>query len=223
MKTYVIGDIHGCLNTLNSLLDKLNINFQEDRLIFLGDYIDRGAWPIATILYIKELTETYPNNVIALKGNHEDMCLRYLKHIDKIWGYNGFEKSMQDLNALGDNEKQDLLSWMQDLPERFDDGYFKYCHSGYWADELDEYNCKKVLWDRNWLRYGIGLVQQPTIFGHTPLNDVTEVYPEMYDIDTSCVYGHKLTCVIVEDNKIVDTISVEQDDRDHLKFFGKGL
>lgn len=219
MKTFVIGDIHGCLNTLKSLLELIKINFNEDKLIFLGDYIDRGKWSIDTVLHIKKLVETYPNNVIALKGNHEDMCIRYMKYIDKIWSYNGFEKSINDLRELDEDVKNELLHWIENLPERYNDGYFKYCHSGYWENDLDGYGLKCTLWDRNWLRYNTNIKVQPTIFGHTPLKDVTEVYPEMYDIDTGCVYGNKLTCVIVENSKIVDTISVEQDEKDCLKSF----
>ena len=40
-RIFAIGDIHGCLKTLNALLDKIDFS-TEDTLIFLGDYIDRG-------------------------------------------------------------------------------------------------------------------------------------------------------------------------------------
>ncbi len=43
MKTYVIGDTHGCFDEFEKLLNKVNPNLKEDRLIMLGDYIDRGS------------------------------------------------------------------------------------------------------------------------------------------------------------------------------------
>ncbi|RLB25456.1 MAG: serine/threonine protein phosphatase, partial [Deltaproteobacteria bacterium] len=44
-KTYVIGDIHGCLDMLKRLIDKIQWDPSKDELIFVGDYIDRGPDP----------------------------------------------------------------------------------------------------------------------------------------------------------------------------------
>src|SRR4029077_14244982 len=54
MRCYVIGDIHGCLDELRYLIDGLPLE-SGDRLIFLGDYVDRGPNSKGVLTYILEL------------------------------------------------------------------------------------------------------------------------------------------------------------------------
>lgn len=68
-----IGDIHGEIEKLNSLLDKLNLQ-TGDKVIFLGDYIDRGLNSKAVIERILDLSKKI--ECVFLKGNHEDMLLK---------------------------------------------------------------------------------------------------------------------------------------------------
>ena len=44
-RIFAIGDIHGCYDKLRALLDQLPIDWSRDRLVFIGDYIDRGPDP----------------------------------------------------------------------------------------------------------------------------------------------------------------------------------
>ena len=55
-RIFVIGDIHGCLDMLDRLMDMINWHPDRDRLIFLGDYIDRGENPKGVVDYIVALT-----------------------------------------------------------------------------------------------------------------------------------------------------------------------
>ena len=65
MATYVIGDIHGCLDQLHNLLDKLAYN-QSDKIYFVGDLVNRGPKSLATLLFIKSLA-----NAKIILGNHD--------------------------------------------------------------------------------------------------------------------------------------------------------
>lgn len=74
-EVFVFGDLHGDLATLTrifnelSLMDKLE---KEDvKLVFLGDYIDRGEKQLETILTLFILKTRYPSKVLLLRGNHE--------------------------------------------------------------------------------------------------------------------------------------------------------
>lgn len=71
MRTWVIPDIHGCLLTLQSLLEDMIVLQQDDTLIFLGDLIDRGPSSLGVLNYILELKKS-GIKVQVIKGNHED-------------------------------------------------------------------------------------------------------------------------------------------------------
>ncbi len=73
MKIFAIGDIHGRLDLLEKMLDKVQ---QNTRIIFLGDYIDRGTDSVGVLRLVKTLVDS--GRALALKGNHEDMMLRAL-------------------------------------------------------------------------------------------------------------------------------------------------
>lgn len=219
-RTIAIGDIHGCYYTLVSLLRELNINFEEDRVIFLGDYIDRGKYPLKTVLAIKDIALKHTKNVICLKGNHEDMCCRYYFNGDKIWSWNGYERSFEEIENY--EKKDELLSWMNSLPVRYETEDYCFCHSGNWStDKIPGYEVIQCLWDRDWLKYGLPNncdKGKPIIFGHTP-----HIEPTYYDnnicIDTGICYPNKglgtLTAAILEKNRPAEFFSVKIEGKDN--------
>ncbi len=74
MRTFCIGDIHGELQALLELLNKVNFDYENDKLISLGDLCDRGqyTWEVYEVfLKIK--------NLIFVKGNHDYCFEQYLK------------------------------------------------------------------------------------------------------------------------------------------------
>jgi Calcineurin-like phosphoesterase len=74
-KLVLIGDIHGDLKSLFKILD--DIHFEEylmkanNKIIFLGDYVDRGKDSIGVLYLICYLKQKYPNSIILMRGNHE--------------------------------------------------------------------------------------------------------------------------------------------------------
>ena len=72
-RTLIIGDVHGCLDELRSLLDLLNYRWAHDRLIFVDDLINRGPDPREVLELVAKL------NADCVLGNHE---LGFLKFLD---------------------------------------------------------------------------------------------------------------------------------------------
>jgi serine/threonine protein phosphatase 1 len=72
MRLLVIGDIHGCLTALNTLLDLVQ-PAPEDQLVTLGDYVDRGPDSRGVIERLIELYDT--GRLVALRGNHDEMMM----------------------------------------------------------------------------------------------------------------------------------------------------
>jgi serine/threonine protein phosphatase 1 len=95
----IFGDIHGCINELNELLNFLNISAM-DKLYSIGDLIDRGPDPAAVVKRCYELSQQHHFSLIL--GNHEEKLLRYLRHIENK---SGLEKQMK-----GTDEFERLLA-----------------------------------------------------------------------------------------------------------------
>lgn len=75
MATYVVGDIHGQYQLFTKLLERVRFDFATDRLVSVGDVIDRGA---DTGLLLETLYEGSRDGWFsAIKGNHEELLLAY--------------------------------------------------------------------------------------------------------------------------------------------------
>ena len=95
MSLIAIGDIHGCLKTLDVLLEQLSPG-ADDTLVFVGDYIDRGPDSKGVIDRCLELNESH--ECIFLRGNHEVFFLNHLNgnHQDSdVWHLNGGVQTLE--------------------------------------------------------------------------------------------------------------------------------
>jgi len=77
MRHIIIGDIHGCIDELQLLIQKLELQ-QDDHLYFIGDLIDIGPDSVGVVKYVRTLSEKY--QTVLILGNHEEKFLRYLDH-----------------------------------------------------------------------------------------------------------------------------------------------
>lgn len=69
-KIIVVGDIHGDYSVINPIVRMAEV--EENFLVFLGDYADRGRHGVEVVETVATLLRKYPERVLALKGNHED-------------------------------------------------------------------------------------------------------------------------------------------------------
>ena len=79
---YAFGDIHGELEKLDELLEMMSLQ-EDDRLVFLGDYIDRGPDSPGVIDRLISLSTRY--ECVFLLGNHESMFLDFLGWTDDTY------------------------------------------------------------------------------------------------------------------------------------------
>jgi len=68
---YIIGDLHGSKMAFKALLEEIKPDNDDNLLVFLGDYIDRGGESLWILYHILKLKDKYPEKIILLKGNHE--------------------------------------------------------------------------------------------------------------------------------------------------------
>ena len=76
MRTLAIGDIHGCLAAFDLLMARVEVR-PDDRLIALGDYVDRGPDSRGVLDRVIKLYEA--GQLIALRGNHDAMMVDALR------------------------------------------------------------------------------------------------------------------------------------------------
>ena len=221
MRTIVIGDLHGCHRELKSLISRLKkkgaFTPETDRLIFIGDYIDRGENPRLTVRYVRGLQKKYGENVIALMGNHEDMLLEEIQYGSSSWLYNGARNTLLSYEGHEKDFDRDVR-WMKDLPLYYEDDYFVYVHAGVNKDlPIDQQDRHTLLWARQGFYLDPRGYEKTVIFGHTPTQYLNGGDKPLWmnndhdiAIDTGCVYNGKLTALIIENDRILEYIQVDR-------------
>jgi serine/threonine protein phosphatase 1 len=200
---------------------------EEDQVVFLGDYIDRGNRVFETIEYLINLKKKFPKTVF-LKGNHEDMLLNMLKpqrmsdfQDPRVFMMNGGESTMRGYFNNSDKTEYDPSTWdFLDLPEShqifYDDlkimhieGEYVFVHAGLRHNtSLEDQDPYDVMWLRStWMYNPINHWDKTVVHGHTPM-DVSDTikyhdkYPDRYNLDTACVFGYYLTCMDMYSNVV---------------------
>ena len=129
-RVIAIGDIHGMYEKLTALMEKISFDPEEDLLVFLGDYIDRGPDSVNCLQYVYDLQHRNPDSVICLMGNHEVMLSSYLIEkrgiyntligdYSESWLENGGFQTLQQLKETDAKKREELLAWVTDLPVKY--------------------------------------------------------------------------------------------------------
>lgn len=213
MHCFVVGDIHGCVGELRHLIEGLPLA-SGDRLVFLGDYVDRGPDSSGVVAYLLDLRAKSPYEMIFLKGNHEDMFLSYLGlpgQYGDMFLINGGRFTLESYGLNVDDPTQDLL---QKIPKSHLD-FFQSLRNYYIAEPflcvhagidplkpLEEQTETDMFWIRNQFIYRSHMLPYIVLFGHTPQNNVLYDLPYKIGLDTGLVYGNKLSCLETQDKML---------------------
>ena len=202
-RRFVISDVHGCLETLDTLVWQ-QIKLQpEDQLFFLGDYIDRGPASGGVIDFILELqAKGYP--VYPIRGNHEQTLLDdYDLHDGERFKIvmTKFKKTPDLLDEFGGLRLR-YLDFVKSLPYYIDTDDFYLVHAGFnFAEPAPFEDWDSMLWIRK-LPPGLSqlrlleMMDSPKriVHGHTPssIGDiVTKAQNKalILPLDNGCVFG----------------------------------
>lgn len=111
MSTYCVGDIQGCFDELQTLLQRLNFNPENDELWVAGDLVNRGAKSLDTLRYLKGLDK----RCRVVLGNHDLHLLAIAYGSQKI----GLKDTFDDV--LNAPDAEELLQWLRHQPLLFTD------------------------------------------------------------------------------------------------------
>lgn len=195
---YAIGDIHGCLDPLRGLMDQLRL-FDDDEVVFVGDYVDRGPDSKGVIDYLLTLRGRYT----FLMGNHERMFLDFLQGKDRsLFLYNGGAATLESYGGLG-RIPAAHLDFLNRLHLYYETDDYLFVHGGIRPGvPLQEQDPKDLLWIREEFYAYPGRYPKTVVFGHTPMREVL-MEEDRIGIDTACVYGNKLTCLILPSRQVI--------------------
>jgi serine/threonine protein phosphatase 1 len=204
--TYAIGDIHGCLDKLRSLLLRCekHADGQPAAFVFVGDYIDRGAQSSAVIDCLIDLKAQHGERVVTLKGNHEAMALAAFDGSGpvRLWLAQG---GLATLKSYGIAEPQELprahVDWLRALPLSYDDGRRFFVHAGINPGmPLEAQDDFDLLWIREPFLSHRGDYGRLIVHGHTPLTGgVPDLHGNRLNLDTGAVFGGPLTAAVFDD------------------------
>ncbi|WP_181350891.1 metallophosphoesterase family protein [Thalassobacillus sp. CUG 92003] len=190
MRYLVISDIHGEIHKLEAVLDKAAYRPDEDQLILLGDYVDRGPQSREVVAKVKQLVEE--DGAIAIKGNHDDLFIRskYDEQAMELWEINGAASTLKSYEGNYE-ELKEHQEWLEhNLLLYYETDEYIFVHAGLLPNKpLAEQEEATMLWTRHSDKIGLG---KTVIHGHTPVRDIS-YYEDQIDIDTGAVYGGKLT------------------------------
>jgi serine/threonine protein phosphatase 1 len=218
----VIGDIHGCYHTLTRLYEEIKTRYPDIPVYSVGDLVDRGNFSYEVMEFIKH------NKIKFTAGNHDLMFYYYVTQpthpIGKPWIYNGSESTMESYSNYMPAMREHLViikkaPLFYNLKDCFishagiSSYYQKHFKNDVFSDnakikkllEQEIISSHGVIWTRDEL-INLGKLQ---IIGHTIVKDLyhNKKSNALYT-DTSAFAGNKLTAVIIEENKLVDSLSV---------------
>jgi serine/threonine protein phosphatase 1 len=206
MLTYAIGDVHGCVDKLVRLLARCrdHAGDRPRRLVFVGDYIDRGPDSRGVVETLLTLQRDDPR-VICLRGNHEALMLEALETGDEaLWLLNGGGETLDsyDVEQALDLPAE-LVEWADALPLSFDDGRRLFVHAGLNPRvPLDRQTEQDVLWIREPFLSSRRDFGRLVVHGHTPLRTgVPDLRANRLNIDTAAVFGGPLTAAVFEEDR----------------------
>lgn len=186
MRTWVIPDVHGCLLTLQMLVEDLIGLQKEDALIFLGDVIDRGPASKGVIDYIMKLKKSGIKTTV-IKGNHEEYMAKVFREEQsksgfrkmlnmksssfKEWMMHGGSETLQSFNAFAVGAIPEMyIEWIESLDYYIKWKNFLIVHAGFNFEIEDIFaDTQSMMWIREYKIDPVKLGNRKIIHGHVPV------------------------------------------------------
>jgi serine/threonine protein phosphatase 1 len=232
VRTYAIGDVHGKRRMLELLLQRIEADRKSHptdswRLLFLGDYVDRGEDSRGVLDLLLVLRNRRPRPIF-LRGNHEQLMLdaltgsapeptvdgRFLRPSQEMrnWLDNGGSETLESYKV------QDYSQWEKSVPElhwkfvretelEFVTDTHHFVHAGLLPPdetwEGAEFGADPRLWIREpFLSSTADFEGRRVIFGHTPQRSGRPlILRNKIGIDTGAFAGGPLTCAVLEEGQ----------------------
>ncbi len=218
MSTVIISDIHGCSRALGRLMELVDPDPRQDRLILLGDLFDRGRESWEVWQQVRSLADIFADKFTLLKGNHEDYLLsEKLTFMQRrMWDRVGRQATIRSFRSHG-RQMEETVPWLKaNCRDFYRDEEIQCVHAGVKAEPIEVNDVHTLIHDHDVVmqnRYAGRLtvtghiaISQPTWFAgdektaeKLPYREEREL-PEkgIICIDTGCGKGGRLTAMILD-------------------------
>ncbi|MDX1921904.1 MAG: metallophosphoesterase family protein [Alphaproteobacteria bacterium] len=225
LRIYAIGDIHGRLDLLKALMDKIDADTASTtatvKLIFLGDYIDRGLQSKQVLDYLLQLSDAAndaqkPHFIL---GNHEQVMREIIKHSDlnlvQNWlTFGGRETLMSyGIRPAALNNAAGIRTMLNDFMAKVPSshaaflnametsvsyGDYFFCHAGArHGVPLSDQSEQDLVWIRRDFIANTKKYEKMIVHGHT-ISETPELLPHRINVDTGAYATGCLTAVALE-------------------------
>lgn len=231
----IIGDVHGCFDEMNTLLQQLGYTIESDgaeyrvvppdgrRAVFVGDLVDRGPKIPEVLRLVMGMVKA--GTAFCVPGNHDVKLMRKLRGKDvKIT--HGLADSLAQLEPESPEFKRQVGDFIDDLVSHyvFDDGRLVVAHAGMkeamqgrgsgavrsfalFGETTGETDDYGLPVRYNWAAEYRGKAM--VVYGHTPVRE-PEWLNRTIDIDTGCVFGGKLTALRYPEKELVSVPALRE-------------
>lgn len=226
MKTLVIGDIHGGLRALEQVLQRAEVTV-NDKLIFLGDYVDGWSQSPQVLDFLINLQQTH--NCIFVRGNHDALLCDWLlgnhhKLNENLWLVHGGQATITAYKSVNAETRNKHITFLESLQDYYLDSTNRlFIHAGFTnlKGVAHEYFSKLFYWDRTLWETALAMDKSLNInspfypnrfkiytyiyIGHTPVTKIGHDIPvniaNIWNVDTGAGFAGKLTIFDVETHK----------------------
>lgn len=230
MRALVIGDIHGGLRALEQLVERAKIT-SDDKLVFLGDYVDGWSESAQVIDYLIRLKEE--NDCVFIKGNHDVWCEDWLREdlSHPVWLAHGGQETVESYQGYSIETKKAHLDFFEAMDLfHIDDANRLFVHAGFTSMHgvSREYDIRGFYFDRTlWEmaltmdkrmpktseKYPHRLRHYKEIYiGHTPTLHYHKYEPmnaaNVWNIDTGAAFTGKLSAMDIDTKEVFQSDSV---------------
>jgi len=219
-RTLVVGDIHSGLKALEQVWERAGVS-TEDKVVFLGDYVDGWSDAVETVDFLINLRKTY--NCVLIRGNHDELCLEWLRggKDNPLWLKHGGGATLASYHKADDAVKKAHILFYENLRNTYIDADKRlYLHAGFTnLKGIDyEYFPENFYWDRTLWElaqslnpdlqkgdryYPKRLSHYKEIYiGHTPISKTGTAEPKqaanVWNIDTGAAFKGPLSMLDVD-------------------------
>jgi serine/threonine protein phosphatase 1 len=220
----VFGDLHGGLRALIQLLERIDLT-PDDKLIFLGDYVDGWSDSANTVTYLIELAKQ--NSCVFIRGNHDDLAHRWLEdgEMNQKWLEHGGQSSLDAYRNFSQEDKERHIEFFREMVNYYKDEEERlFVHAGFTNLHGPDYEYHETgfYWDRTLWEMALAMDEEidpeddfypkrlkhfrEIYIGHTPVTRIGETKPvnkaNIWNVDTGAAFMGPVSAIDIESKKL---------------------